>query len=91
MTGSASGLLGLAVAAPQVAVVTAAISAASALGDLAYRLLSRATGSTIGLYRTSHLQFRDDFGIGNHPGPPPQSFTMNDLSFRYEIVVEEES
>jgi hypothetical protein len=88
LTGSVGALLGLAVAAPQVAVVTGAIAAAGALGDLAYQLLRRATGSTIGLYRNSHLQFRDGFGIGHHPGPPPASFRVNDLSFRYEISLE---
>jgi len=86
LTGSVGALLGLAVASPQVAAVTAAIGAAGALGDLAYRLLSRATGNTIGVYRNSHLEVRGDFEPGHHPGPPPQSFRANDLSFRYEIV-----
>ena len=89
LTGPLGALLGLAVAAPQVAAVTAAIAAAGALGDLAYRLLRRATGSTIGLYRNSHLQFRDGLGIGHHPGPPPAAFRANDLSFRYEISLEQ--
>lgn len=89
LTGGLGALLGLAVAAPQVAAVTAAIAAAGALGDFAYRLLRNATGSTIGLYRNSHLQFRDGYGIGNHPGPPPASFRVNDLSFRYEISLEQ--
>jgi hypothetical protein len=87
--GAIGGLVGLAVAAPHVAAVIAAIGAAGALGDLAYRLLRTTTGSTIGLYRNSHLQHRDGFGIGLHPSPPPESFRTNDLSFRYQISLEQ--
>jgi hypothetical protein len=86
MRGAVGGLLGLAIAAPQVAAVTAAIGAAGVLGDFAYRLLRAATGNTIGLYRNSHLQYRDGFGIGSHPSQG--SFRVNDLSFRYEIARE---
>jgi hypothetical protein len=86
--GALSGLVGLAVAAPHVAAVVAAIGAAGVLGDLAYRLLRTATGSTIGLYRNSHLQHRDGFGIGPHPGPQQETFRANDLSFRYQISLE---
>jgi hypothetical protein len=84
-------LLGLAVAAPPVAAVTAAMSAAAVLGDFAYRLLRSVTGTTIGLYRNSHLQFRDGFGIGPHPGPGDRCYQVKDLSFRYEIALEEPS
>jgi hypothetical protein len=86
--GALSGLVGLAVAAPHVAAVVAAIGAAGVLGDLAYRVLRTATGSTIGLYRNSHLQHRDGFGIGPHPGPQQETFRANDLSFRYQISLE---
>ena len=72
--------------APQVAAVTAAIGAAGVLGDFAYRLLRAATGNTIGLYRNSHLQYRDGFGVGPHPNQG--TFRVNDLSFRYEIARE---
>jgi hypothetical protein len=88
MKGAIGGLLGLAVAAPQVAAITAAIGSAAVLGDFAYRLLRAATGSTIGLYRNSHLQLRDGFGIGPHPAPPRKSYRVNDLSFQYEISLE---
>ena len=89
--GAAGELLGLAVAAPQIAAVTAAIGAAAALGDFAYRLLRNATGTTIGLYRNSHLQFRDGFGVGPHPGQGQNCFLVKDLSFRYEIALEEDN
>jgi len=78
-------LLGLAIAAPQVATVVAAVGAAATVGEFAYQVLQKSTGATIGLYRTSWLQFRDNFGLGEHP-TDGGSFTMNDLSFRYEIV-----
>ena len=80
---SLSALLSLAVAAPQVAAVTAAIEAAARLGDAAFRLLQAATGDTIGLYRNCHLEYRDGFGIGRHPD------RVKDLSFWYEIDREE--
>ena len=86
MRGAAAGLLGLAIAAPHVAAVTAAIGAAGVLGDFAYRLLRAVTGNTIGLYRNSHLQHRDGFGVGRHP--EQGRFRVNDLSFRYQISPE---
>lgn len=85
--GAISTLLGLAVAAPQVSTVATAISGASILGNLAYRVLSKVTGNTIGLYRTSWLQYRDGFGIGRHP--QTGSHKVKDLSFWYEIIREE--
>jgi hypothetical protein len=81
-------LLGLAIAAPQVAAVTASIAAAGVLGNLALRALHAATGATIGIYRNSHLQTRDGFGVGRHPGPARESYRVKDLSFRYEIAAE---
>ena len=89
VSGAVGSLLGLAVAAPQVAVVTAGFAAAGVVGEFAYRLLRQATGSTIGLYRNSHLEVRDGFGIGQHPGPAPAAFRENDLSFRYDISLEQ--
>jgi len=82
-------LLGLAVAAPEIAAVTAAMRGAGFIANFAYRLLRTMTGSTIGLYRTSHLQYRDDFGIGPHPQPPQRTYRVNDLSFRYEVLEED--
>ena len=85
--GAVGKLLGLAVAAPQVSTVTTAIGGASILGNLAYQILSKVTGNTIGLYRNSWLQYRDQFGIGRHP--QAGSHHVKDLSFWYEIIREE--
>ncbi|KAF3890249.1 MULTISPECIES: hypothetical protein [Nostocales] len=84
--GSLGSLLGLAVAAPQVSTVTAAMSAASVLGNFTYQVLRKVTGDTIGLYRTSWLQHKDGFGIGRHP--QEGTHHVKDLSFWYEIVQE---
>jgi hypothetical protein len=87
ITESVGVLLGLAVAAPQVAVVTGALVAAVKLGDFAYQILKKATGSTVGLYRNSYLQYLDNFGIGRHP--EKDSRKVKDLSFWYEVISEE--
>jgi hypothetical protein len=83
-------LTGLAVAAPQVAVVTAAIGAAAVIGDFAYRLVRDVAGSTIGLYRNTWLQHRDGFGVGRHPQRDGR-YTIDDFSFWYEVVVEKDA
>lgn len=77
-------LISLAVSMPQLAVVTAALGAASILGNFALQVLRKATGGTIGLYRASWLQHRDNFGIGRHPSS--DVWRVKDLSFWYEII-----
>jgi hypothetical protein len=77
-------LLGLAVAAPQAAAVTAAVGAAITVGNFALNVLQEVTGTTIGLYRASFLQERDRFGIGRHPSAG--AYRMKDFEFWYEIV-----
>lgn len=84
--GAMATMVGLAIAAPQVATVTAALSATAVLGDFTYKILRKVTGDTIGLYRTSWLQNRDGFGIGRHP--EQGSHHVQDLSFWYEIIQE---
>lgn len=86
-TAAAGTLLGLAVAAPQVAVVTGAIAAAATLGNFASDILQQVTGATVGLYRASWLQSRDRFGLGRHP--ETGSFRQKDLEFWFEIVADE--
>ncbi|GAO36945.1 hypothetical protein SCT_2360 [Sulfuricella sp. T08] len=81
---AAGALLGLAVAAPQAVAVTAAITAAAAIGNFASDILQQVTGATVGLYRASWLQGRDRFGLGRHPATG--SFRQKDLEFWFEIV-----
>jgi len=83
---AAGTLLGLAVAAPQVAVVTGAIAAAATIGNFASDVLQQVTGATVGLYRASWLQSRDRFGLGRHP--EAGSFRQKDLEFWFEIVAD---
>ncbi|BAZ13464.1 hypothetical protein NIES4071_53030 [Calothrix sp. NIES-4071] len=84
--GATATLLGLAIAAPQVATVTGAMGAATVLGNLTYQALRKVTSDTVGLYRTSWLQNRDNFGIGRHP--KRDVHLVKDLSFWYEIIKE---
>lgn len=80
-------MMGLMAVTPPVAAVSAAIAAASTLGNLALKLLHASTGATIGVYRNCHLQYRDGFGIGRHPDSG--AFRANDLSFWYDISLEQ--
>lgn len=89
ISGAIGTLLGLAVSVPHVAVVAAAVEAAAIVGNFAYQILQKVTENTIGLYRTSWLQHRDRFGIGRHP--EMDSYLVKDLSFWYEILIEESS
>jgi hypothetical protein len=82
---SAVGTLMQLVAGASATVVGAAMGAAGVLGEVAYRALRSANGDTIGLYRNTHLEHRDRFGIGHHPDPPRREYRAQDLSFRYEI------
>jgi hypothetical protein len=86
MQAALGTLLGLGLAAPVVASVTAAVGAAAVLGYFAYQVLRKATGDTVGLYRTSHLQYVHNFGVGRHPAQG--SYRAKDLSFWYEILID---
>ena len=87
LQGALGALLGLAVTAPQVTMVTAAIGAAAILGGFAYQILRQATGNTVGLYHNSWVQYRDRFGLGRHP--EIGMYKVKDLSFWYEIVLDQ--
>lgn len=80
-------LAGLATMDPTAQIVVGGVTAAGKLADTAYALLRAATHSTIGLYRASWLQYRDNFGIGTHPDERG-TFRVKDLAFAYEIVHE---
>lgn len=84
LKGSASAVLGLAVAAPHVAAVMTALTAATTIGKVAYDVVRKATGSTIGLYHCSWLEQRDRFGLGRHPDAGEHR--VKDLSFWFEVV-----
>ena len=83
-------VVGLA-AAPHAAAVYAATQAAGMIGTLAYKLLRQLTGSTIGLYRQSFNQVREDFGLNPDPDQPGRypatgSYKVQGFSFCYEIL-----
>jgi len=83
---AAGSLVGLVAAAPSASAVASAIGGAAVVANLAARVLGMATGDTIGLYRTSWLQYRDRFGLGRHP--EDGSYKKQDLSFWYEVVID---
>ena len=84
--GALGTILGFTAVAPQAATFATALGAASVLGNFAYKILGKVTGDTVGLYRTSWLQYRDKFGIGRHP--QTGSHKVKDISFWYEIIQE---
>jgi hypothetical protein len=86
--GALGTVVGLAAAVPQVAIITAAIGAAGILGEFAYRVLSKSTGNTVGLYHNTWLQYRDRFGLGRHP--KAGTYRAQDLSFWYQIILEQQ-
>jgi len=80
---AAAALAGLAVAAPQAALVVGALGASATLVNIGTKLLLQAVGKSIGLYRTSHLAF-ERFGEGRHPANG--LMRAQDFSFGYEII-----
>jgi hypothetical protein len=90
MKAALTTVMGLAVAAPQAAVVVGAVQAAALVGDLAYQVIQGVTSRTVGLYHAAWLQHRDGFGVGRHPDDPQTSFRVKDLSFWYDVRIEED-
>jgi hypothetical protein len=88
LADATQAVVDMGVAVPAVAAAAAGLRAAGAIGALAHAVLKAAAEDAIGLYRASWLQFRDAFGVGPHP-EPPKVFRVHDLSFRYEIAIEE--
>ena len=80
----AAGVAQLTYAAPEAAAITTAAAAAAKIAATALRLLKRATGNSIGLYRTTWFEHRDSFGLGRHPREGDR-FRIQDFEFRYEI------
>jgi hypothetical protein len=85
--GAASAVL-TAVPGATAAAIVGGIGGAAAIANATYKILKNVTGNTIGLYRTSWLQYRDRFGLGRHP--EQGSFRQQDFSFWYEIELDME-
>ncbi len=64
--GALGALAALSAAAPQAALLIGAAGAAATLASVSYRLLSKAVGDTVGVYRTTLLA-ADDFRAGRIP------------------------
>jgi hypothetical protein len=79
---AATQLISLAATAPQAATAVAALGAGAVIINTAYQLLAKATGDSIGLYRTSLLAV-EAFGVGRHP--TAGVLRAQDFSFWYEI------
>jgi hypothetical protein len=84
---ASQSLLALTAVAPQAAAIAGALGGAAVIGNFAADVLRTATDNTIGLYRASWLQYRDAFGLGRHP--EDDAFRQRDLSFWYEVVLDE--
>lgn len=78
---------GLALAAPQAAAVATTVGAVAVLVRTGAALLDRATGKSIGVYRTSLLP-HERFGAGDPVGRHPTADLLRarDMSFSYEVV-----
>jgi len=79
---AAAQLIGVAFAAPHTAAAVAAIGAGAVVVSIAYELLSRFVGDSIGLYRTTLLA-HENFGIGRHPRHG--DLHAQDFSFHYSV------
>ena len=88
--GAVTVLAGLAVAAPQAALVAGSAAAVAKLVRTGARLLDAVQGKSIGVYRTSllpHQRFGaapDPPGIGRHPAQG--LIEAQDMSFAFEVV-----
>ena len=85
--GAVAVLAGLAVAAPQAALVAGSVAAVATLVRMGARLLDEATGRSIGVYRTSLLP-HERFGAGPPSGRHPGRGLLQaqDMSFAYEVI-----
>lgn len=70
--------------------ITAALAGAAAIGGIAYQVVRASSRNILGLYRGSWLQVRDGFGVGRHPETGVFTVAGQDISFRYEITLEDE-
>ncbi|MFO0606359.1 MAG: caspase family protein [Polyangiales bacterium] len=80
--GALGALGALAVAAPQAAAVVGAAGAAATLAAVGYRLLSKAVGDSVGVYRTTLLA-ADGFRVGRIPAEG--TLRAQDFSFALRV------
>jgi hypothetical protein len=87
VNGAVALLAGLAVAAPQATLVAGMVGAVAVLVRTSAALLEKATGKSIGVYRTSLLP-HEQFGAGDPAARHPAEGLLRaqDMSFSYEIV-----
>ena len=85
--GALALLASLAVAAPQAALVAGAVGAVAVLIRSGAVLLDKATGKSIGVYRTSLLP-HERFGVGDPAARYPAEGLLRaqDMSFSYEVI-----
>ena len=84
-------LAGLAVAAPAAAVVAGSVAAVAVLVRAAARLIDKARGSSIGVYRTTLLPAQafgtaDGMAAGTGRHPAKGLLKAQDMSFAYEVI-----
>lgn len=78
-------IAGLAVAAPQAAVVVGAASAVATVVAILDRMIHHAAGTSIGLYRRSFFA-HERFGVGRHPDEGMLRAQDLSLAFRIEAL-----
>lgn len=67
VNSATSALAALALPGAPTATVQAGLSAAIALGDVAYKVVRNVSPTCLGLYRANWLAQKDRFGVGRHP------------------------
>jgi hypothetical protein len=90
VTAAVTTLAALAVAAPAAAVVAGTVGAIAVLVRTAARVIDRARGTSIGVYRTSLLPYQR-FGVDPPPAragrhPDQGLIAAQDMSFAFEVV-----
>jgi hypothetical protein len=80
-----TALAGLVVAGPQAASLAVGLAAGATITYFVNRVIQRALGRHIGLYRCSFLP-QEEWGVGRHPASG--SMRAQDFSFCYEILGE---
>ena len=81
---SAVATIAFTVTNPQLVVLQAGVTAATKLGEFAFKLISQACPKCIGLYRASWLENLDNFGIDSQPAG--STIKVQDFEFSYRIV-----